>query len=273
MKTVAGKKILITGAAMGMGHLYAELAVKEGAEALVLWDINTSLLNQVTTELKAKGNTTIYAESVDISQLSAIAAAKEKVLRELGMIDILINNAGIIRAKYFWEHDNNDILLSMAVNALAPMLITRAFLPSMMSAVNNECRIVNIASAASMIANPRMSVYCASKSACVGFSDSLRLELKQQNIKHICVTTVCPSYITTGMFAGVKSMPLVPLLKPEDVVKKVWQAMKQGRPRLLLPKSLYLAQALKGLLPVQLFDFILDRLGIYKSMQTFKGRK
>lgn len=272
MKTVVGKKILITGAAMGMGKLYAELAVKEGAEALVLWDINQALLNRLADELRSKGNTQIYADLVDISQLSAIHAAAKKVLKELGMIDILINNAGIIRGKYFWEHDDEDIFLIMTVNALAPMTIVRAFLTGMMSAVEKECRIVNIASAAGMIPIPRMSVYCASKSACIGFSDSLRIELKQKGLTHIRITTVNPSYISTGMFAGVKPMPLAPLLKPEEVVRKVWQAMKKGRSHVLLPKSVYLAQALKGLLPNQLYDFILNKLGIYQSMQTFKGR-
>ena len=84
-----------------------------------------------------------------------------------------------------------------AINALAPMHITREFLPAMLAA-GRDCRIVNIASAAGLVSNPRMSVYSASKWAVVGWSDSLRLELRGTPVR---VTTVCPSYVTTGMFA------------------------------------------------------------------------
>ena len=92
------------------------------------------------------------------------------------MPDVLINNAGIVRGKLFVEHDQEaDIALTMAINTLAPMHLTRELLPAMLQG-GRAGRIVNIASAAGLVSNPRMSVYASSKWALIGWSDSLRLE-------------------------------------------------------------------------------------------------
>jgi all-trans-retinol dehydrogenase (NAD+) len=271
METVAGKKVLITGAAMGMGKLYAELAVREKAGAVVLWDINQAALDETVAELKAAGGT-VFAYTVDVSNLEDIEKNAAQVQREIGDIDLLFNNAGIIRGKYFWDHDNRrDIWLTMAVNSLAIMYIARAFLPAMITG-GRQSRIVNIASAAGTVSNPRMSVYCASKWAAIGWSDSLRLELKQAGHSHVKVTTVMPSYISTGMFEGVKAPLMTPILTPHVVVDKVWAAMKTGKAQLTLPWTVRLAMLSRGLLPLRLWDFIADRVfHIYSSMDHFQG--
>jgi len=273
METVAGKKILITGAAMGMGKLYAQLAVREKAGAVVLWDINQVALDATVTELKAEGGT-VFAYVVDVSSLDDIEKTAAQVQREIGDIDLLFNNAGIIRGKYFWEHDNRrDIFPTMAINALAIMYIARAFLPAMIAG-GRESRIINIASAAGTVSNPRMSVYCASKWAAIGWSDSLRLELKQAGYRHVKVTTVCPSYISTGMFDGVKAPLMTPILTPETVVTRVWAAMKKGKAMLTMPWTVRLAMLSRGLLPLWLWDLIADKVfGIYHTMEQFQGRR
>ncbi|WP_428310850.1 SDR family oxidoreductase [Hydrocarboniphaga sp.] len=271
METVAGKKILITGAAMGMGKLYAELAVREKAGAVVLWDINQAALDETVAELKAAGGT-VFSYLVDVSSLEDIEKNAAQVQRDIGDIDLLFNNAGIIRGKYFWDHDNRrDIWLTMAVNSLAIMYIARAFLPAMITG-GRQSRIINIASAAGTVSNPRMSVYCASKWAAIGWSDSLRLELEQAGHKHVKVTTVMPSYISTGMFEGVKAPLMTPILTPQVVVDKVWAAMKAGKPQLTLPWTVRLAMLSRGLLPLKLWDLIADKIfHIYSSMEHFKG--
>lgn len=272
MDTVAGKRVLITGAAMGMGRIYAQLAVAENAAAVVLWDINEAALNETVTALTAKGGT-VHPYLVDVSKLESITAAAAKVKAEVGDIDILFNNAGVVRGKYFWEHDHlRDTWLTMSINALAPMYIAREFLPAMIAS-KRECRLVNIASAAGMVSNPRMSVYCASKWSAIGWSDSVRLELIQAGHAHVKVTTVCPSYISTGMFEGAKGPLLTPLMTPEHVVNKVWAAMKSGKAMLLMPWTVILSKIMKGLLPTRLWDFIADRIfGVYHTMDQFKGR-
>ncbi|KRC47160.1 3-oxoacyl-ACP reductase [Leifsonia sp. Root227] len=296
-RTVRGARVLITGAASGMGKLYAERAVREGASAVVLWDRDEAALAVVTAELRAevmdqrsaspwggpggspsssagRPATTVHPFVLDIGELGAIAQTAQVVRKELDGIDVLINNAGIVRGKYFWEHDNGeDTRQTMQVNALAPMYITREFLPAMISS-SREARIVNIASAAGTVSNPRMSVYAASKSAVIGWSDSLRLELLQQGFGHVKVTTVAPSYISTGMFEGARGPLLTPILTPEYVVDRVWKAMLAGRPMLLLPWSVGLARTLRGLLPLRAWDAVAGNLfGVYSSMEHFTGRK
>ncbi|WP_426516605.1 SDR family NAD(P)-dependent oxidoreductase [Diaminobutyricibacter sp. McL0618] len=295
-RTVRGARILITGAASGMGRLYAERAVREGARAVVLWDRDAEALDLVATELRAiviadreespwgapvrspssaagRPVTTIHPFVVDVGELGAIAQNAQAVRRDVGSIDVLINNAGIVRGKYFWEHDNgDDTRPTMQVNALAPMYITREFLSGMIESMR-EARIVNIASAAGTVANPRMSVYAASKWAVIGWSDSLRLELKQQGFGHVKVTTVAPSYIATGMFEGARGPLMTPVMDPAYVVDRVWRAMLVGRPMLLLPWTVGLAKAVKGILPTKAWDAVADRVfGIYTTMDGFTGR-
>ncbi|TGK42728.1 SDR family NAD(P)-dependent oxidoreductase [Leptospira andrefontaineae] len=273
MKTVKGKRILITGAAMGMGKIYAQRSIQENASALVLWDVNSKALLNSAKELRST-TTNIITDIVDVSNREEIRKATSKIESKLGGIDIIINNAGIVRGKYFWEHDpKSDIEATIAINTLGPMYITRFLLPKMLSDKSGDFRIVNISSAAGLVSNPKMSVYCASKWAETGWSDSLRLELIQAGFGHIKVTTVNPAYISTGMFEGVKGMLFTPILSPEYVTSKVWQAMKKGKPRLLLPWTIYLSNALKGILPISVFDWIADKIfGVYKTMEDFKGR-
>ncbi len=271
MENVAGKKVLITGAAMGMGKIYAQLAVAEEASAVILWDINQPALDATVKELMDKGGN-VHAYIVDVSKMEAIQDAAAKVRKEVGDPDIVFNNAGIVRGKYFWEHSHADIWLTMAINSLAPMYVAREFLPAMIAS-KTECRVINIASAAGLVSNPRMSVYCASKWAATGWSDTVRLEMQKEGHSHVKVTTVCPSYISTGMFEGAKAPLMTPILTPEYVVKRVWAAMKVGKPMLTMPWTVRVSMFLKGLLPIRLWDFVAGNIfGIYNSMDEFKGR-
>lgn len=267
MFSVKDATVVITGAARGMGLLYAQRAVAEGAAAVVLWDVDAQELAKVAATLGPSAH--VY--DVDVADLADIRRAAAAVLAEVGVPDLLINNAGIVRGKMFVEHDQErDIAATMAINALAPMHITREFLPGMLAG-GRPARIVNIASAAGLVSNPRMSVYSASKWAVVGWSDSLRLELRGSAIR---VTTVCPSYVTTGMFAGAKGPRLTPLMAPEAVVERVWKAMGAATPLLMLPAMVHVAKVARGLLPIRAWDFVAGRVfRIYNSMDDFTGRR
>ncbi|MFB9164230.1 SDR family oxidoreductase [Arthrobacter psychrochitiniphilus] len=273
LENLSGQTILITGAAMGMGKMYAHLAVADHAAHVVLWDINAQMLEHAAAEMRGRG-AEIHAYAVDVSKLEDIEAAAQKVRDEVGTPDVLINNAGIVRGKYFWEHDQRaDIVATMSINTLALMHITREFLPEMIAG-GRESRIVNVASAAGLLANPRMSVYSSSKWAVIGWSDSLRLELKQAGHNQIKVTTFCPSYIKTGMFEGARGPLFTPLMEPAAVTERVWRAMKEGTPMLMMPWTVKLSTALRGVLPIAAWDVVAGRVfGVYKSMEHFTGRK
>jgi short-subunit dehydrogenase len=273
MKSVTGKNVLITGAAMGMGRLFAERAIAEHAAAVVLLDVDEDRLNDTLGELD-DGRSTVSGYVVDVSDADAVADTAAAVLDEVDRIDVLVNNAGVVRGNhYFWETNlERDTKFTIDVNTLAPMYVAHAFLPGMIAAPG-ECRMLNLASAAGFTPNPRMAVYAASKWAVIGWSDSVRLELKQAGHDHVKVTTACPYYTNTGMFDGASSAPLLPILEPGEVVDEAWKAMLAGRSFVVLPKTVMLSEMLKGVVPIDVRDFIADRIiGVYHTMDEFTGR-
>jgi all-trans-retinol dehydrogenase (NAD+) len=270
MESVKGKNVLITGGAMGLGKLFAERAVAEGAASVVLWDVNEQALKSTADQLEAAGGKVRY-ESVDVTSHEAVAAAAARALADTGTVHVLFNNAGIVRGNcYFWESEPKDFLATMNVNSVAPMVVAREFLPSMIKS-GTDCRLVNIASSAGLNAIPRMAAYVGSKWAAVGFSDSVRLELEQAGYDRVKVTTVCPTYINTGMFDGAKGILFTPMLEAKDVVEQSWAAMLTGEPFVIMPWTSKLTKLMGGVLPVKLRDIYMRRAGVYNSMDEFSG--
>lgn len=270
MRSVRGLNVLVTGAAMGLGKLFATQAVKQGAATVVLWDANETVLKETAAELEAAGGAIKY-DAVDVTSWSRVAEAAEQVRATVGTVHVLLNNAGIVRGNgYFWENQPRDFTLTMEVNSIGPMLVAHEFLPAMIES-GTQCRLVNIASSAGLNAIPRMAAYAASKWAAVGFSDSVRLELEQAGHEQVKVTTVCPTYINTGMFDGAKGILFTPMLEQEDVVAKAWTAMLKGKPFLVIPWTSTMNKVLSAVLPVRVRDAYLRRVGVYNSMDEFRG--
>lgn len=264
-----GKKVLVTGGASGIGKIMARRALEKGAADLVLWDINPQGLTQAQRELARIGGK-VHTYTVDVSKLEEVQAAAQQTLSDVGHIDVLINNAGIVVGKNFHEHTHTDIQRTLLINSAALMHIALEFLPGMMT--RNSGAICNIASQAALVSNPRMSVYCASKWAAFGWSDSLRLEMQQLK-KKVGVTTIAPYYINTGMFEGVKS-PVIPILDPEKTSAKIIRAIEHRRAVLALPMPYWFVRFFQAILPLRLYDWVMEHvLGIYKSMHEFKGRE
>ncbi len=265
MSRFKNKRVLITGGASGIGRIMGKLALEKGAE-LIIWDINPQSIEETVTELQHLGKVTAYV--VDISDIDQIKTIATKVKLECGTVDILINNAGIVVGKYFDHHSTADIKCTMDINASAPMYVTAEFLSQMI--IQKSGHICNIASSAGFISNPRMSVYAASKWAVIGWSDSLRLEMKMRKTG-VNVSTVTPYYISTGMFAGVKS--LIPLLKPDKVAIRIVNGIERNRVLISMPFSMHFIRICQGLLSIQLFDWVAGSvLQIYKTMDHFTGR-
>ena len=273
LESVAGLTVLITGAAQGMGALFARTACLEGAQRLILWDISSEQLSARAEELTVLNPACkIQTQVVDLRNQSAITAAADQVLAG-GSVDVLVNNAGVVTGTSFAKHRTTQITDTMAVNSLAPMYLTHALLEHM-GRQGRAGRVLTIASAAALVSNPNMSVYAASKAAAMSWSDSLRLELEQEAERNIKVTTFCPTYVSTGMFAGAKGMLLTPVMDPEQVTTKAWNAMLRGTPLVLLPWTSKLGQALRGILPRTAWDLVADKVfRIYGSMDEFTGRQ
>jgi len=267
MSQLAGKVALITGGASGIGKIMARLLLERKAK-VVIWDINSAKIHETIAELSPIGLISGY--TVDISNVEGIHETAKKVKQEQGVVDVLINNAGIVAGKYFHEHTTDDIIKTMEINANAPMLITHEFLGDMLD--RNSGHICNIASSGGLISNPKMSVYVASKWSLIGWSDSVRIEMKQLK-KNVKVTTVLPYYINTGMFDGVRSK--IPILKPETAALTIIKAIEKDKIIFTMPGYIYrLTKIGQALLSINAFDWFAGSfLGIYKTMDHFIGRK
>lgn len=261
------KTVLITGGASGIGKIMVRLMLERNAK-VIIWDINQSRIDETIAAFSNLGDITGF--NVDISNVKQIQEVAKKVKQEFGSIDVLVNNAGIVVGEYFHEHSTVDIIKTMDVNANAPMLITAEFLKDMLH--KNSGHICNIASSGGIVSNPKMSVYAASKWSLIGWSDSLRLEMKQLK-KNVNVTTIMPYYINTGMFDGVQSK--IPILEPEAAALTIVKAIEKNKKMVTIPGYIYRFTRLgQAVMSINIFDWFAGSvLGIYKTMEHFTGRK
>jgi short-subunit dehydrogenase len=269
MTKIKGSNVLITGGGSGIGRIMGRIVLEKGANSLTIWDVNEANMASTLAELESKGK--VYTQKVDVSNPTQVEEAASVAKKNCGGVDIVINCAGIVaNNKTFDEQSVTDITRTMNINAVAPMLVTLQFLPDMLK--RNFGHVCNIASAAGMISNPRMSVYAASKWATLGWSDSMRIELKQAKSK-VKVSTIAPYFISTGMFDGVKSR-FFPILKPEPTAKKIIKAIEKNKWFKGIPFGFHFIRACQALLPVNIFDFIFGEVvGIFHGMENFTGRK
>ena len=261
--------VLITGGASGIGKIMGRMALEKGAKCFIIWDINLAGIEATRKELSRYGKVKGYV--VDVSNYEVVSLAYKKAVEDCGTIDIIINCAGIITSnKTFDQMNVDEMTRTMNINTLAPMFVTRAALPDMLN--RNSGHVCTIASAGGMLSNPKMSVYAASKWGAIGWSDSVRIELQDMK-SNVHVTTVAPYYINTGMFDGVKS-PIIPVLKPEYVAKRIIRAIERNKSFKGIPFGFHFIRFWQFILPTRIFDFIFGEvMGIYHTMDAFTGRK
>lgn len=196
-RSVAGKVVIITGAASGMGRATAHLFADEGARVAAL-DINAEALSAVVKEMTDAGYDA-KGWVLDLSQGESIQPVFDEIAAHFGGIDILVNNAGI---SIFSPVDADAYLAAwnktLAVLLTAQMLTIRAALPYLRKAVHP--RIINIASTEALGATKFGSPYTAAKTGVVGLTRSLAVELGPEAITVNCV---CPGPINTGMTAAI----------------------------------------------------------------------
>lgn len=268
MSEIKNKTVLVTGGASGIGKLMGTLCLEESAARLIIWDIDRKKTEETVHELSQRGYE-VHSCHIDVSNTEEICMAAKDINEKWGGVDLLFNNAGIVVGKDFQHHTHHDIDFTMGINTAALMHTTLEFLPGMIE--RKQGHIINIASAAGMTANPKMSVYVASKWAVIGWSESIRLELEQLSTS-LRVTTVTPFYINTGMFDGVRS-PLVPIVDQHVAARKIINGVRKNKIFVRMPWIVYALPFFKGVLPQRWLDTVVGKwFGIYKSMHHFKGR-
>lgn len=268
MSEIQGRHIVITGGASGIGRLMAHRLAGLGARVSV-WDIDRERLDEVVAELAA-GPTPARGFRCDVSRREDVYRVAAETLAASGPVDVLINNAGIVSGRSFLDLPDEKIEATFAINTLGLFWVTKAFLPQMIE--RGRGHVVTIASASALVGVARLADYAASKWAAMGFDESLRVELREI-APSIQTTVVCPYYIDTGMFRGVKSrFPwLLPILDENEVAGRIVTCIQRDQRRLLMPRAVHLLPLLR-MLPVGLFDWIATFLGVNASMDEFKGR-
>lgn len=261
---LSGARVLITGGGSGLGRLMAVKAAGRGAE-VVVWDLSAKAGEDTVAEIRAAGGSATAAV-VDVTDREAVyrqAAGTDP-------IDVVINNAGVVSGARLLDIPDESIERTLDVNVLALYWVTKAFLAGMIERGHGS--VVTIASAAGLVGVARQTDYSASKWAAVGFMESLRNELRADGHR-INTLTVCPFYIDTGMFAGVQTRfpKLLPILDPVEVTTRVIDAIESGQPQLVLPPLVRTLPTLR-VLPVRVFDRVMDALGVNRTMDHFTGR-
>ncbi len=267
MKTLQDKVVLITGAGHGLGLETARQFAAAGAVVLIS-DLNAERVSNAVEEL-AQDELQVAGYVMDVTDPADVRMTRERILREHGPISVLVNNAGIVSGGDFADIPLQKHLMTVDVNTNGPIIVTHTFLPDLLTQA--ESALVNIASASALIALPNAASYAASKWGVLGFTDSLREELKLSGQRNLTVTSICPSYITTGMFHGVKAPLLVPLLTPQWLAERIVHCVQKKREQLLAPSLVSLLPLAKATWPRFLFRRLLAFLGVYQSMDKWKG--
>jgi short-subunit dehydrogenase len=235
MKSIRGKRALVTGAASGIGREIALRLALEGVHVYLL-DVDADGLTQVVRDAQICGVEAIGVRC-DLTKPAEIAAALSTMLDAWGAIDILVNNAGVA---YYGPMEKMTVAQwdwVLGVNLLAPIQITRDLLPSLLA--RPEAHILNVCSVAGLVAGPRTAAYHVSKFGLVGFTEALRAEYGRRGVG---VTALCPGAVSTNLYRSAASgkrdghVPVPPpwlSASPERVAEVALAAIRKNR-RLVL---------------------------------------
>lgn len=268
MDNLRGKNAIITGASRGVGVYIARALASEGVN-LALAARTTAQLESVTQDLSQLG-VRVVAITTDVTKQADRDSLLAGAERQLGPIDILINNAAIIQWIPFAEQESQQIARIIETNLMGPLFLTRQVLPGMLE--RHSGHIVNNVSMAGKRGIPFEAIYAASKAGLLEWSNALRVEFENTGVG---ITSILPSIITeVGMSAdhGVPAPWLAGAVPPEPVVKAVLKALRHNPQEIIvrtMPTRPLLA--LTELWP-ELADWILKMMGVVELQRHLATR-
>jgi short-subunit dehydrogenase len=262
MRQLQGKNVLLTGASRGIGPVIARAFARAGAN-LGLVARNAVALQELADELGKTGVRAV-ALAADLEDFGHFDKLIEHANEALGPIDVLVNNAALEITASFTDLSPFEISDQLRIDLTAPILLTRAVLPQLLS--RKAGHIVNIGSLAGKSGTPYDAVYGAAKAGLIAFSQSLRAELKGTGVS---VSSVSPGFVSdAGMFAakvkatGAPAPRTIGASTPEAVAAGVLKAIQMDRAEVIVaPGPMRVVAALNQLAP----DFVStmsERLGV-----------
>ncbi|WP_158893584.1 SDR family oxidoreductase [Amycolatopsis anabasis] len=256
---IAGKRVLITGAASGIGRATARLAAAEGAR-LYLTDLNARLLAESVREIRDSGGVVACAKAADVSSLSEIRELGQEIHADCESLDVVMNIAGISAWGTVDRLEHRHWQSMVEVNLMGPIHVIETFLPPMIAAGRGGY-LVNVSSAAGLIGLPWHAAYSASKFGLRGVSEVLRFDLRAHGIG---VSLVCPGGVRTPLtdtveIAGVDTAsPVFARLRdrfrrhavsPEQVAVAILRGMRRGRYLVYTSRDIQLIHLVQRLCP------------------------
>jgi NAD(P)-dependent dehydrogenase (short-subunit alcohol dehydrogenase family) len=226
-KSLNGRVVAITGAARGIGKATAAALVRQGAR-VGIGDIDLELAQATASELGEN----VRAYELDVTSRPSVAAFLDSVERDLGPLDVIVNNAGIMPIGPFLDESDASAVRQLDINVHGVIFGMKEALPRMLQRGGGH--VVNLASVAGKGGFPHLATYCASKHAVVGISEAVHSEYGDAGIE---VTCVMPSLVDTELTSGVKAGRGIEKAKPEDVADAIVQALQVPRFNVFVPRS------------------------------------
>lgn len=250
-RSLRGRLVFVTGGARGIGRATAAALVAEGAR-VVLADLDATLADAVAAELGGG----VRAVGLDVTDHVAFTAALEETERDLGPLDVLINNAGVMGIGAFVDDTHASAHRQFAINVFAVMHGTREAVRRM--SPRGHGHVVNVASMAGVVPTPGAATYSASKHAVVGFCESLVWEVRGSGVD---LSYVLPALVNTELAAGLKRTRAANVIEPEDVATEIVKALKKPRLAVFVPPAMGPITRFSGLLPRAVGDRIMTASG------------
>jgi all-trans-retinol dehydrogenase (NAD+) len=268
-----GKRILITGAAMGIGRETAKLLFQRGC-TVVLWDIQEGPMKELVEQLNStvlNHSPQAFSVSCDVSSKNSVEKAAQQSHECVGHFDVVINNAGVVNGKYLSDASHEELVRTQSVNFVGTCFVTKEFIQSFIS--RRSGHIINVSSLMGMMWGTRLSDYCASKFAVVGFTHCVRMELRKLTGGSVLCTLVCPFAVNTGMFRGMQTnfQWLFPVLDSQYVASRIVGAIEYQEEMVVIPPILHWIISFLFLLPLCVQDFVLAVCGGMHGMDGFTG--
>jgi short-subunit dehydrogenase len=246
LRSLKGRSVLVTGASSGIGRAIAERAAADGAR-VALVARRKEHLDRIADGVRSRGGEA-HVLVCDVADRHAALECAAHADSLLGGIDVAVINAGVGRHRTLVEHDLDDAERLLRTNVLGALYFAHALAPRMLE--RGEGWMVFMASVAGLLPVPGEAVYSASKFALVGLGEALSIELEP----HVHVLTVCPGAVRTE-FVREDELDRMPeaaqktAISPEEVARATFEALAEGRTRVIVPAKLGVAVALRGLAP------------------------
>jgi short-subunit dehydrogenase len=240
-RILAGQTAAVTGAARGIGRATAEAFLRHGMR-VAIGDVDLQAARETATAL----NASTVALALDVTDRDSFAAFLDAAQEQLGPVDVLVNNAGIMQVGRFIDEDDLTARRMVDINIHGVILGTKLALERMLP--RDRGHIVNIASQAGKYGAPGGATYSATKHAVVGLTEAVRGELRLMGA-HIDVSYVMPTVVNTELGSGLGEVRGMASLQPTDVADAIVDALQHGVVDVWVPKSAKRTNAVATLLP------------------------